>query len=140
MTKVNSVEEIKPNDQNDNYKPVSYTDELKNILIVFKENPFRLKGTMEQIEKLFSLKLKQLEKENAELKKTIKYLDGVSMLNEDLIKENDKLKLDLTIKKEHIIEVLTKHLKPEDSNESYFEHIAINQIANEILNNKPVDI
>jgi len=32
-----------------------------------------------------------LTKDNAELKEQIKYLDGVSMLNEDLIRKNDEL-------------------------------------------------
>ena len=41
-------------------------------------------------------KIQQLEKENKELKEQNKYLDGVSMLNEDLIKENAELKAKLT--------------------------------------------
>ena len=44
---------MKDNNQNDNIELVRKTDELRQILTEFKENPFRLNGTVKKILDLF---------------------------------------------------------------------------------------
>ena len=78
--------------------------------------------------------MEELLKENIELKQVIAHSDGVQLQNEDLIRDNDRLKKQLeNISKDRIIKVLKKYMSEisGDVNCAYF-----NKIANEIMEGK----
>ena len=82
-------------------------DDVNYWEIRVKDNGMVAKKHLDELNQAITLleKAEDLTKENAELKQVIAHSDGVQMQNEDLIRENDRLKKLLDISKDRIKEL-----------------------------------
>jgi len=81
---------------------------LNNEAIRLRSFTVDIKSQQAELQQAITLleNTEDLTKENIELKQVIAHSDGVQMLNEDLIRENDKLKKQLDISKDRIIKLV----------------------------------
>jgi len=129
-----------------------FTREVLSYELNFWENRNKFKVAKDHIAELNQVitlleKADNLIKENTELKQVIAHSDGIQMQNEDLIRENDRLKKQLDFSKDRIIEILKSWRVQADIGESklkqFFDcedditpEMVHEQIANEILESK----